>query len=223
LAVEAPRPWTAAAGPSLSPSTPSSPDLTRVPTGIADFDHLSGGIPAGSVVLLWGEPGSGHQEFALTSAAHLMLTSDEPTLPRTFLGPWPGPFRIPRGIAYVSTSRSQEQLHAEVDGAFDETYRSVLRRHLKFHDLSPAYFVDSVVPSGWTTVGRSLLGGTTTPPGGGTGPLGALAHAIEADAPNNLVIVDCWSERASTGRSSVPSSRGCAVTRRRGEAWSTCS
>ena len=52
------------------------PTDRRVPTGVADFDSLAGGIPAGSVVLLIGEAGAGHQEFALTSAAHLMFHHD---------------------------------------------------------------------------------------------------------------------------------------------------
>lgn len=177
-------------GPSLSTPLPRPPPEPRVPTGVADFDHLSGGVPSGSVVLLWGEAGAGHQEFALTSAAHLMLFYDDPVMHRFYLGAARGPFRYPKGIVYVSTSRSKEQLLAEVDNAFDETYREVLRRHLTFHDLSPSYFVDSVVPSSWASVGGSLLGGTTTPPGGGTGPLGSVAQAVEADGPNNLVVVD---------------------------------
>jgi KaiC/GvpD/RAD55 family RecA-like ATPase len=207
-------------GPSLSAPPTASPSTPRVPTGVADFDHLSGGLPAGSVVLLAGEPGAGHHEFALTSAAHLMLSVEEPERPRTYLGAWPGPFVLPRGIVVVSTSRSREQLLEEVDAAFDPTYRGVLRRHLVFHDLSPSYFVDSVVPSAWTNVGGSLLGGTPTPPGGGSGTLGALAKAIEADAAERLVIVDSLTDLLV--RRSVETEELLTLVkglRRRAKAW----
>ena len=162
----------------------------RVPTGVPDFDHLTGGIPAGSVVLLTGEAGSGHQEFALTSAVHLMLHYDDPELHQFFLGSAKGPFRYPRGVVYVSVSRSRDQLMREVEGSFEPTYHQVLLRHLKFHDLSPAYFADSVVPSTWAAVTTSLLSGTAAPAGGSGGPLRGIADALEADAEGNLVIVD---------------------------------
>ncbi|MCI4366418.1 MAG: hypothetical protein L3K08_01570 [Thermoplasmata archaeon] len=158
--------------------------------GVADLDHLSGGVPVGSVVLLWGDSGSGHQEFALTSAAHLMMFHNDPAFHPFHLGPYQGPVSIPRRVLYVSTSRSRENLLQEVDAAFDAPYREVLRQHLAFHDLSPSYFSDSVVPAAWSSVGGSLLGGTRTPPGGGAGPLGAIADLVEAGAERNLVIID---------------------------------
>ncbi len=193
MAIESPRPWLQpleAIGP--APLVPPPTTVERVPTGVADFDHLSGGIPAGSVVLLAGEAGAGHQEFALTSAAHVMLHFDEPELHQFFLGSTPGPFVYPKGVVYVSLTRSQEQVLREVRGAFHSSYPEVLERHLTFHDLSPAYFQDSVVPIDWAQVGRPLLAelpdGVSR--GSPTGPLPALADALEADGPSNLVIVD---------------------------------
>jgi KaiC/GvpD/RAD55 family RecA-like ATPase len=162
-----------------------------VPTGVPDFDSFTGGFPAGSVVLLFGEAGAGHQEFALTSAVHLMLHYDDPQLHRFFLGSAKGPFVYPRGVAYVSTSRSREQVIAELHGAFDVTYSEVLSRHLNFHDLSPAYFQDTVVPSSWASLSSPLLSGapvTAAPDDGG--PLRALADAVDQDGRKNLVIVD---------------------------------
>ncbi len=188
MAVEAPRPWTNASG-LLSPPPAPVGERDRVPTGVSDFDHLSGGIPPGSVVLLWGEAGAGHQEFALTSAAHLMLFCDDPELHKLYLGPSRAPHRNLRGVAYVSTSRSKAQVLEEVDAAFDAEYRAVLARHLVFHDLSPSYFSDSVVPGAWAAPPTSLLAGTAAPRSGG-GPLAALADATEADGAGRLVIVD---------------------------------
>jgi len=190
LAVESPRPWTAPIGPSRTRSSARAATDVRIPMGVADLDHLSGGVPLGSVVLLWGDSGSGHQEFALTSAAHLMMYHDDPGFHPFHLGGYQGPVAVPGRVLYVSTSRSRENLLQEVDAAFDAPYRSVLREHLAFHDLSPAYFSDSVVPSAWSAVGTPLLGGTRTPPGGGAGPLGAIADIIESEGEKNLVIVD---------------------------------
>ncbi|HKV89774.1 MAG TPA: recombinase RecA [Thermoplasmata archaeon] len=193
MAVESPRAWSVPIGSVGSEvfggprAEERAPD--RIPTGVADFDYLSGGIPAGSVVLLAGEAGAGHVEFALTSAVHLMLYYDDPSLHQFFLGSARGPFVYPKGVSYVSLTRSQDQVMREVAGSFDRTYHDGLARHLSFHDLSPTYFADSVVPSSWASVGGSLLGGGPVTRGP-TEPLGALAAAVEADGPSNLVIVD---------------------------------
>lgn len=188
--MESPRPWTA---PTDSPPTgrarrPAS-DL-RVPTGVADFDYLSGGIPTGSVVLLWGEAGAGHEEFALTSAAHLMLYQEDPEEHEFHTGASEGPFFHPQRVVYLSTSRSKEHRVREIEASFDEPYRSVLSRRLAFHDLSPSYFSDSVVPTSWASPPTPLLGGTLVPPGGGGGPLAEVTGLIEAEGAENLVILD---------------------------------
>jgi len=192
MPTEGPRPFLVPlrAPPATAPPTPPE-GVSRVPTGVPDFDYLTGGLPAGSVVLLFGEPGSGHQEFALTSAVHLMLRYDDPRLHGFFLGSAKGPFVYPEGIVYVSTSRSREQVISELHTAFDVTYSDVLSRHLNFHDLSPAYFQDTVVPSSWASLASPLLSGapaTAAPDDGG--PLRALADAVDQDGRRNLVIVD---------------------------------
>lgn len=192
MAVESPRPWFApVAVPRADVPRTEAVPVERVPTGVPDFDHLSGGLPAGSVVLLVGEAGAGHQEFALTSAVHLMLHYDDPRLHSFYLGRTRGPFRYPKGIAYLSVSRMRDQVLREVGAAFDPMYEETLHRHLSFRDLSAAYFADSVVPSDWASVPTTLLSGlaaTGRPPV--QGPLAALAEALETEGPSNLVIVD---------------------------------
>jgi KaiC/GvpD/RAD55 family RecA-like ATPase len=142
------------------------------------------------VVLLFGGAGAGHQEFALTSAVHLMLHYDDPRLHEFYLGNAKGPFVYPDGVAYVSTSRSREQVMGELRGAFDGTYLSVLGPHLTFRDLSPSYFADTPVPSAWSSVGSALLSGVRAPSTSPDEPLRALADAVEASGDNNLVIID---------------------------------
>jgi len=163
----------------------------QVPTGVPDFDYLTGGLPAGSVVLLLGEAGSGHQEFALTSAVHLMLYYDEPDLHQFYLGNAKGPFQYPDGVAFVSLSRSKEQVISEVRESFHGFYPEVFVRHLVFHDLSATYFRDTVVPTAWSSVPGPLLG--RAPGDAGTtpdGPVRALANALDSCGPRNVVIVD---------------------------------
>ncbi len=162
----------------------------RIPTGVPDFDYLTGGIPAGSLVLLLGEAGAGHQEFALTSAVHLMMHYDDPRRHQVYLGNARGPFRYPREVVYVSISRSQEQILREVRGSFGGTYPEVLLRHLRFHDLSPAYFAESVVPPPWASLRGPILQSTETTVDRSNDPLHAIADALESDGPSNLVLID---------------------------------
>ena len=191
MVLESPRPFIIPPN-SNPPPRPSATVVptARIPCGVPDFDYLTGGIPTGSVVLLFGAAGAGHQEFALTSAVHLMLRWDEPRLHRFYLGSAKGPFVYPDSIVYVSTSRSREQVLGEVEGAFEGTYPSVLARHLKFHDLSPTYFADTVVPASWATVPKLLLGSAPSRSAPDIGPIRALADAIDEDGGKNLVIVD---------------------------------
>jgi KaiC/GvpD/RAD55 family RecA-like ATPase len=192
MAIESPKPYLFPTQTSSIPLPPSErPDgSTRVPTGVPDFDYLTGGFPIGAVVLLSGEAGAGHQEFALTSAAHLMFRFDDPLRHRFYLGSAKGPFQYPEGIAYLSTSRSEDQVMSEMRSAFEGMYPEVLSRHLKFCDLSPAYFADTVVPSEWASVRSPLLSGTPASFAPDGGPVRALADAAEREGPNRLVIVD---------------------------------
>jgi RecA/RadA recombinase len=191
VATESPRPFVLPNATSRSLRPPELRDApARIPTGVPDFDFLTGGLPAGSVVLLFGAAGAGHSEFALTSAVHLMLRYDDPHMHAFYLGNAKGPFVYPESVDYVSTSRSREQVMGELRGAFDGLYPGVLGRHLTFHDLSPAYFADTPVPVAWSSVASSLLSSSPVRASGSEGPLRALAEAMDAIPDNRLVIVD---------------------------------
>ena len=191
MATDAPRPYLyptqIGAVRRREPATSRSP---RVPTAVPDFDYLTGGIPTGSVVLLFGEAGAGHQEFALTSAVNLMLHQDDPNVHRLYLGRFHGPFVYPHAVGYLSTSRSREQVVAELAAAFADEYPTVLGRHLVFRDLSPVYFSDTVVPTTWASVPSPLLSSERPPLAPSGGPVRALADAAEEHGPNNLLVVD---------------------------------
>lgn len=169
-----------------------SPTDARIPTGVGDFDSIAGGIPVGSVVLLVGDAGAGHQEFALTSAAHLMFSYDAERLHRFYLGSVKGNFVYPAGVVYVSLTRSKEQVVHEVEISFERTHYTSFVRHLTFHDLSSIYFSDTVVPQNWAQTPTPLLAPFTEAGAapGTADPLEGIVRAVEKDGNGNVIIVD---------------------------------
>jgi KaiC/GvpD/RAD55 family RecA-like ATPase len=177
--------------PALRVST-STPTDARIPTGVGDFDSVAGGIPVGSVVLLTGEAGAGHQEFALTSATHLMFSYDAERMHKFYLGSVKGNFVYPAGVTYVSLTRSREQVVREVEISFEPTHYDSFVRHLIFHDLSSIYFSDTIVPRAWAQTSAPLLAqlAEPNPSSGASDPLDAIVRAVEQDGNGNVVIVD---------------------------------
>ncbi|MCI4348232.1 MAG: hypothetical protein L3J97_06415 [Thermoplasmata archaeon] len=170
----------------------NSPTDARIPTGVGDFDSNAGGIPVGSVVLLVGDAGAGHQEFALTSAAHLMFSYDAERLHRFYLGSVKGNFVYPAGVVYVSLTRSKEQVVHEVEISFERTHYTSFVRHLTFHDLSSIYFSDTVVPQNWAQTTAPLLAQFAEPGAvpGAADSLEGIVRAVEKDGNGNVIIVD---------------------------------
>jgi KaiC/GvpD/RAD55 family RecA-like ATPase len=160
----------------------------RIPTGVNDFDHITGGLPVGSVLLLSGEPGAGASEFALTSAATLMRASHRRETRSLYLGRYQGPVAVPGRVTYVSLTRSREQLLREVESAFPDDYSGMLVERLDYVDLSPSYFADSVVPPEWGDAPRPLLEEGSG--SGREGLLSELAHVLESKGKGALLIVD---------------------------------
>lgn len=184
-------PVTRSSLPALRVNT-SAPTDARIPTGVGDFDSVAGGIPVGSVVLLTGEAGAGHQEFALTSATHLMFSYDAEHMHKFYLGSVKGNFVYPAGVAYVSLTRSRDQVVREVEISFEPTHHRSFVRHLVFHDLSSIYFSDTIVPRSWAQTSAPLLAqlAEPTPTPLASDLLDAIVQAVEQDGDGNLVIVD---------------------------------
>ncbi|HEV2450009.1 MAG TPA: RAD55 family ATPase, partial [Thermoplasmata archaeon] len=221
MAVEFPAapmsPWVPSgrARPALSAIT----DL-RIPSGIADFDQVSGGFPSGSVVLLLGETGAGHQEFALTSATHLMFHYDEQQLHRFYLAVDRENYRFPRAVAYVSLTRSREQVLQELSASFDNLYRNVFERHLTFLDLSGAYFADTIVPSAWSAPSGGLLASVSASRSSTDSVLSALASSVEQGGPDNVLIVDSLTDLLARPGVAVPELLALIKgLRRRAKSW----
>ncbi len=160
----------------------------RIPTCVNAFDNIvKGGLPVGSMVLLLGEVGSGHVEFAYTSAARLSLAKIDPMVRERYVRESFGhPIVIPPKVLYISFSRSKKEVLRDIRLSFAGVYYEAVKRNLIFKDLSGLYFKHTPVPSTWVA-DRPMLFGQT---GNGASLVEAFVAALETDAPGNLVIVD---------------------------------
>lgn len=124
--------------------------MERIPTSVVAFDSIvNGGIPAGSVVLLYGEAGSGHREFAHTSAANLSLIRYNRELLKT-MG-INNSVVIPAKTTYISFSKSENEILREISLTFSEELFEAFKRDLVFKDFSVEYFKHTIVPREWAS------------------------------------------------------------------------
>jgi len=171
------------------PLPPSA--FPRAPTGVPDFDSVTGGLPPGSVVLFIGQAGSGYIEFALTSAARITKALEDSS-EIFYTGLYRGGKILPSHVTYVSFTKSRDELLQEVRNTFLESpYSMLLSRHMVFCDLSSQYFSDSMVPPEWSRAKRPLLDSTANH---NTDVLTTMANELENHGKNSLVIVDSLSD-----------------------------
>ncbi len=123
----------------------------RIPTSVAAFDQIvKGGVPAGSVIVLAGEPGAGNAEFAYTSAAKLSLARRDEFF-RNMMVADAEDIHIPQGTLYISFSKSRDEVMRAIDNTFSEDLAEAFKDNLDFRDLSMVYFRNSIVPRKWIT------------------------------------------------------------------------
>jgi KaiC/GvpD/RAD55 family RecA-like ATPase len=162
----------------------------HVPTGVADFDAITGGLPPGTVILFMGESGAGHLEFSLTSASQI-VKAIEGTAGEFYMGLYAGAVLLPTHVTFVSFTKSREEMVQEVRNTFPKYFPTFLSQHMTFSDLSAAYFSDSLVPPEWSRSKPKLLDGDSGQPGD---VLRALARELEEHGKNSLVVVDALSD-----------------------------
>lgn len=163
--------------------------LTRMPTGVADFDSIiNGGLPAGSVVLLLGDVGAGQLEFALTSAAKIGLVKNHPETSDFFLGHASRNCYLPENISYITFSKSKDDILQEVKLSFNSDYYQSLSRNLLFKDFSEEYFIRSLVPTNWVgdSGSKKLFSQTKS----NKDLMEELIVYLDGNAPRSMVIID---------------------------------
>ena len=117
-------------------------EQTRMPTGIASLDPiLDGGVPPGSMILLLGEIGAGHYEFAYSSTVNslscMLHHRDQGIV-------------CPSRIVYITFTRLEADVRHEISQSFHPGGgESSEMGGIRFEDLSELYFDRSIVPDSW--------------------------------------------------------------------------
>ncbi|HIH43648.1 MAG TPA: AAA family ATPase [Candidatus Methanoperedenaceae archaeon] len=154
--------------------------MKKIPTGIESLDPIiKGGFPPGSFVILLGEEGSGHVEFAYTSAFKLAEGGRFKN----------GDTVIPEKICYISITKSREDILNEIQNAFSDVHYQSLQKRLEFKDFSWMYFMKSPVPAAWVTeskVSFEQLKSNETE----KNLIDSLVHYMDETASSSVVIID---------------------------------
>ncbi len=115
----------------------------KIYSGVKSFDTiLSGGVPAGSFVLLQSEVGAGAINFLYTSMLTLSRYKEDGI--DTGMGAV-----LPERICYISFTKPKEHVLKEAS-RFKIASTEELEKYVDFVDLSYLYFLKSKVPRSWT-------------------------------------------------------------------------
>ena len=184
-------------------------ELKVIPTGIASFDTaIGGGFPVGSLVVLAGEIGSGHDEFVMTSSV-MLAAMKAGRLSR----PLGENIMLPEDIWWVTFTRPQSDLMSEMALRFDSDLYEPFQKQAKFKDLSGEYFATSSVPLEWaskemfeqrteealTTLEKTLAGVyrlSEKPSTKPKGMLNSLTDFLIEKGPNNVVVLNTLTDLA---------------------------
>ncbi len=162
--------------------------MKKIPTGVSDLDAIiKGGVPAGSVVLLFTEIGAGGLEYVYTSSAKLLIVKENPNEITTFLGDACEGSVLPDDLYYITFSRSDEDILEEVRASFNQNYYDAIQTDLEFKDFSQEYFQRTMVPSSWSSESPAdnfLSGGSDKD------LLEELVHFLDENAEDNMIVID---------------------------------
>jgi len=162
--------------------------MKKIPTGVSDLDSIiKGGVPAGSVVLLFSEIGAGGLEYAYTSSAKILKVQNEPKEISVILGDECKGSILPENVFYITFSRAKGDILDEVSASFNQDYYDIIEERLEFKDFSEEYFQRTMVPSGWSSDPKKteLFSDSSD-----TELLEELVHFLDNNAEKNMVIID---------------------------------
>lgn len=129
-------------------------EIRKIPTAVAAFDSIiKGGVPEGSVVLLYGEPGAGNMEFSMTSAAKLSIARNFPERRKAMLGGYLDEIYIPSRTCYLSLTKSEREVRRIVELSIDRDLSQAFFENFTIKDLSSLYFKKSFIPKSWSSSG----------------------------------------------------------------------
>lgn len=162
--------------------------MKKIPTGISDLDSIiKGGVPSGSVVLLFTEIGAGGLEYVYTSTAKLLRVKENPEDMSVLLGDACEGSVLPDDLFYITFSRAKEDILDEVGASFNQTYYDVIEKDLEFKDFSEEYFQRTMVPSGWSSDPKA---GDLFSDSSDAQLLEELVHFLDENAEENMIVID---------------------------------
>ncbi|MDD1694309.1 MAG: hypothetical protein LUQ71_06250 [Methanoregula sp.] len=164
----------------------------KMPTGIPSLDPiLDGGVPPGSVILLFGDLGGGNYEFAYSSIVNTLGLMKEGVSENVM---------VPNEIRYITFTRLKEDVQHEIVSSLHIEGLETLVETIKFDDLSELYFDSSVVPDEWYT--HSNVFTRLQKRSSRENILLQLANVINGISPGSLLILDSVTDIAT--QSNIP-------------------
>lgn len=163
--------------------------MARLPLGVSRLDAIcGGGAPAGSVILLAGEPGAGAREFLTTAAVvNGLAHSDRDRFDLTY-GRLPDAASVPDEIHYVSLTAAEAALEQEWRRMFDPAIVAAGWEAINVADLAAQYLSGTGIPSAWyaNASGAAPMAQSADDPD----LLGAITDYLDTHAPGSLVAID---------------------------------
>ncbi len=163
--------------------------MVRVPTYIPSVDKiLGGGVPTGSTIILFTEPGAGGPEFLFTSLVNYC---------REIMGDYQITKHAtqPEAIYYITPKTSRGQFVEMMKQQFSylnsiDFEGEILDKRVFHMDMGDVYFARSIVPLSWysqKTISEHLR---NLPPYDDYGGLAYLAGMVETAPENSMVFID---------------------------------
>lgn len=163
----------------------------RVPSCIPDLDEIiKGGFPPGSVILLFGEVGAGQNEFAYSTAFKVSIGLHDSSRWSFFIGRRYDNCLLPKGMHYITLSRSKEEIVREIEAGFSEEFYTQFSKTVVFHDLSSIYFRKSIIPASWTKDEDMFPSKTKD-------LIESVIDTFQKNGPNSLIVLDSITDIAS--------------------------
>ena len=159
----------------------------RMPTGIPSLDPiLEGGVPPGSLILLFGDLGAGSYEFTYSSIVNSLNLMKGTVAVGTI---------VPKEIRYITFTRMKEDVQHEITSSFRIDGLEELVRTIRFDDLSDLYFDNSVVPDEWYSHSNVIT--RLQKRSSQDSILLKLANIIDGISPGSLLILDSVTDVAN--------------------------
>jgi KaiC/GvpD/RAD55 family RecA-like ATPase len=159
----------------------------KMPTGISSLDPiLDGGVPPGSLMLLFGDLGAGNYEFTYSSIVNI-LGLMKAKVPENVV--------VPGEIRYITFTRLKEDVQHEILTSLHIEDLETRIQDIRFDDLSELYFDNSVVPDEWYSHSNVIT--RLQKRSSRENILLQLANVVNGISPGSLLVLDSITDIAT--------------------------